>query len=375
MLSLGSISNVIFIGKSISRDRLYLSIAEVLVFLGCYAHKLNLAIKRWLGILFNERNDQRTTDQKRRAYLICKIHAVAIKLRNVLTSARLREIIDSDYRSPLLDQETRWLSTFAMVKRFLSLEPIINELEDVSVHALMPNQQELREIRVLSEDMEWLSKYMVAIQAPDINIKDARELFNVIDHEFHGEFSFYLSEDAGIISDPDFDSGVVIVLSGSESSLNEAQRESLIPFRIADDSVSRMSLPARPKPSEVLEVARKRSCIQTCYDRKSLQAIPATSCRVERLFSKCGVVLNKHRTRLLPRNFEARMILLENQSYWVNEDIDSMTGQGFDLLQAILNGEGENEEVDVIDPRFTHADPVAEHDPLSTESAEFGEWR
>ncbi|ETL45678.1 hypothetical protein L916_04270 [Phytophthora nicotianae] len=77
---------------------------------GCASHRFNLAVQDFL---------------KSEAKLIAKIQALMTKLRTIKGRALLRRV---SKLAPLLRNDTRWSSTYAMVKRYVCLEPAISQL-------------------------------------------------------------------------------------------------------------------------------------------------------------------------------------------------------------------------------------------------------
>ncbi|ETM52021.1 hypothetical protein L914_04250 [Phytophthora nicotianae] len=77
---------------------------------GCASHRFNLAVQDFL-----------MSETK----LIAKIQALMTKLRTIKGRALLRRV---SKLAPLLRNDTRWSSTYAMVKRYVCLEPAISQL-------------------------------------------------------------------------------------------------------------------------------------------------------------------------------------------------------------------------------------------------------
>ncbi|KUG00330.1 hypothetical protein AM587_10007280 [Phytophthora nicotianae] len=77
---------------------------------GCASHRFNLAVQDFL---------------KSEAKLNAKIQALMTKLRTIKGRALLRRV---SKLAPLLRNDTRWSSTYAMVKRYVCLEPAISQL-------------------------------------------------------------------------------------------------------------------------------------------------------------------------------------------------------------------------------------------------------
>lgn len=94
------------------------------------------------------------------------------------------------------------------------------------------------------------------------------------------------------------------------------------------------------------------------FDFKPLPIIPPTSCNAEGLFSNCGLNLTKLGFAMHSKVFESRMILTENQSYWMNqyEGKHVTNDRGFAMMQTaitrIQSKEKEGEEEDEEDAEY-----------------------
>ncbi|ETL48485.1 hypothetical protein L916_01921 [Phytophthora nicotianae] len=106
---------------------------------GCASHRFKLAVTDYL------------TSYKA---LQSKIHALMTKLRTIKGSAILRRVTDL---SPLLQNDTRWSSTYAMVQWYTKLEPTLNSLS----HEVLA-------------DFEGVTK---ALQHPTLTLSGVRRLF------------------------------------------------------------------------------------------------------------------------------------------------------------------------------------------------------
>jgi len=105
----------------------------------CAAHVLNLGVKKGLTSISNS---------------VIKIRKIMIMIKN---STRLCDSLRAfcslkkvKYLKPILDVETRWNSTYYMIKRFKELEPILVLLaaNDYSINALYPDDNDLISIEV-----------------------------------------------------------------------------------------------------------------------------------------------------------------------------------------------------------------------------------
>ncbi|OWZ08124.1 hypothetical protein PHMEG_00019383 [Phytophthora megakarya] len=92
---------------------------------GCASHRLNLAVNLLLA------DDDELLDKVQK--LMCKVK------NSLLVSARLRR---KTLLHPVLKQDTRWSSTFSMVKRYFELKEFLCDDDDDELAACMPTRRE-----------------------------------------------------------------------------------------------------------------------------------------------------------------------------------------------------------------------------------------
>jgi hypothetical protein len=194
--------------RSLARDYLYCP------FIGCYAHKLNLAVKRWLC-------------NPIRLRLIEKVRFICVKLRTMLNTAHLRELTLDDFVQPLIDQETRWSSIFNMLQRFVRLRDTIILMQNRELDLLMPNEAEYRDILSLNIDMSEVNQFTVKLQQSDITISVARKFFDHLIEKYGDDFNHHLSSEADLILDTNFDNGLIKVINNEENQLTMAEEISI----------------------------------------------------------------------------------------------------------------------------------------------------
>jgi hypothetical protein len=352
--------------------------------LGCYAHKLNLAIKHWLGLGSSKGSQAylgRTHVQIYRESVVTKVHNIVVLARSILHTAKLRELMEDDFVHPLLDQETRWTSIYTMITRFLRMENYLVQIRRIL--QIFPDEAEMIFLKDLQSQLNFLNSRMVLIQQDEMPLHSARVLYDEILIAFP-EMQHHLGTDARIIVNRHFDNGIFKILDNQEINLTREEKVAVHRFQLlGNDGLETEAFPNvnitqnrnvgwRPpagvslNPKDTIEQANKRLKFVSQYDMDTLKCIPSTSCAVERLFSKCGLVQTKLRCAMSSAVFEARMVLLENKSYWRNDFYTSnklsirpklKNGIGFQLVQSMLDsirdagiGENnfENDDIDVL---------------------------
>ena len=76
--------------------------------IGCYSHKLNLAVKNWLGLNYTSTHSNNYANRSEEQ-LVVIVREICIKLRTMLNSANLRELLlrDEFLAVLLMVQKTR----------------------------------------------------------------------------------------------------------------------------------------------------------------------------------------------------------------------------------------------------------------------------
>lgn len=264
---------------------------------GCASHRLNRAVQAEM----QEYEDELDAVQK-----------FMIRLRTLMQSAKLRA---KTQLRPVIRQDTRWSSTFAMVNRYFKLLEFI-DCRDDDIADLVPSPACNRRLRGLLKDLKKVESVSKALQGEDVSLLDARiwldGLISIKPHYAH-----FIGPRAEIVHSPDFEVGCVRVLGGNTSRLTRAEESVLAPFVVNnqpaeagddDDDDEEESFVAQ------LQKRRRMAAKETKY--KLLHVIPATSNKVERFFSVARITFGHERHGLLPINLEMILFLRENAAYW-----------------------------------------------------------
>ncbi|RAW23140.1 hypothetical protein PC110_g20424 [Phytophthora cactorum] len=216
---------------------------------GCASHRLNLAVRDFLG------PHEAALDQ---------VQLLVRKLRTLNQAAKLR--IKTSL-VPVLRPDMRWSSTFSMLERYF------------------------RQREFCQQTM------MTKLQSDGLTLLDARDLFDGL-LGLLPTFSNYLAPDADIVHSPVVEAAVVKDLAGEATSLTAEKASELEPFTVKVGALS---------SSEVVSSAVKEGfadrILQSLRGPGDVQA-PSTPNIVERLFSVTRGVLRHERHRLSPMTLE-----------------------------------------------------------------------
>ncbi|KUF95423.1 hypothetical protein AM587_10002115 [Phytophthora nicotianae] len=131
---------------------------------------------------------------------------------------------------PVLRQDTRWSSTYAMVGRYFCLAGFI-EADDEDMCELMPSPRSVKRLLSLLSDLKRIEYVSKSLQCETTTILDVRLWFDGL-IEVEPSFAEYLAPRARIVHSPDFESGCTKVLDGEGAKLTWAESAALEPFAI-----------------------------------------------------------------------------------------------------------------------------------------------
>jgi hypothetical protein len=273
-------------------------------FIGCASHRFNLACKKYL---------------KEYEESLSKISRLMVTLRNVKQAGKLRT---KTKLSPVLRNDTRWSSTYQMLKRFFELKDFI----DASDRAMVVNLPTGLEIITLQEVMKNLEEFETATKLLQDNKRTLLEVRAIFDGllESYPEMDHYISSDSSFVHSPAFENGIVKVQAEQHDDILLEENELLEPF--LQSNIPTIVSPTKPTSLSVqaLNRVKKRKIVPKFV---SLEHIPPTSNILERLFSAARVVLTDYRKSMDPYTFECLMFLKVNRSKWDINLVSKLVGK------------------------------------------------
>ncbi|KAG6955873.1 hypothetical protein JG688_00011706 [Phytophthora aleatoria] len=196
--------------------------------------------------------------------------------------------------------QTRWSSTFAMVKRYFELLEFI-DVEDDDIMELLPAPAANKRLRVLYQELRDIESVSKALQGRDVDLLDVREWFDEL-----------------ISVKPHYARFI-----GNADRLTRAEKAALQPFAATAPADARESLEEQ-QDSFVERLRKRRRLYEERVEYEQLKSIPPTSNVVERFFCVPRVTFGHQRHGLLPRTLETLLFLRENLSYWDASTVDSL---------------------------------------------------
>ncbi|POM66721.1 LOW QUALITY PROTEIN: Hypothetical protein PHPALM_17370 [Phytophthora palmivora] len=259
---------------------------------GCASHRLNLAV----NLLLADDDD-----------LLEKIQKLMCKLKNsLLEAAKLRR---KTLLRPVLRQDTRWSSTYAMVARYFELKEYLdNDDDDDELVVSIPTRREEKQLYSILNNLKI---------ADEITVLDVRDLFDALIAQ-NPEVARYLDAEAAIVKCVDFERACINVLLGSEELMSVREIAMLEPLVAGAAPPLGSSVPPpvdQGFAALALERAsRLRQTTPRFVDHVAMTA--PTSNIVERFFSQAMAVVGMHRQAMPPMYLESILFLKVNRKYW-----------------------------------------------------------
>ncbi|OWZ02089.1 hypothetical protein PHMEG_00026412 [Phytophthora megakarya] len=219
---------------------------------------------------------------------------------------------------PVLKQDTRWFSTFSMVKRYFELKEFLCDDDDDELAACMPTRREEKQLKAILANLKMFESTSKKLQsADDVTLLDVRDLFDALIAQMP-DVAHYLRADATVVKSPAFERACVNVLLGHQGSLSpdeEAMLEPLAAEASPPPRTSESTSGDQGFAADALEQARRlRQTTSRFIDQVAV--IAPTSNVVERFFSQAKAVVGLHRQAMTPLHLERILFLKVNRAYW-----------------------------------------------------------
>jgi hypothetical protein len=297
-------------------------------FIGCYSHKLNLAIQFYCSSVEN-------------VATITKVHDLMVYLRTNNNWGTLKTIfakLGTKPLHPLLRAETRWSSTYVMLARFDRMIPALYDIDwndRLEDYLLTRNDKAI--ITRIRNDFEAFEKANKALQEEHISLAKASEIWRLCrldlqknyrdqddaDKEFiRAVCTLMLPSEHEHILFPIFEEAVVKIQSGAVA-LTTNEQSVVRRFSINESDTV---VPEEPNGEEEEEddkghsaqadINLKRQRLDVGAEYKPLAHVAATSNIVERLFSRAGWIFDDRRRAMKKSTLEMILFLFVNRLYW-----------------------------------------------------------
>ena len=206
--------------------------------------------------------------------------------------------------------QTRWSSTYTMLKRFFEIEPHLQQ-DDPNVEDLLPNTRDRNKLVDLNARMREFDEVTKMLQCEKLNLSDVRHCFDHMMKKYP-DMNRWLAANADIVKSPVFECAIVKVIDGQSDSLTAEERDALAPFT-AMQAPTMASDDENASISQVMARKRARTAGNTY---RNVSHIPPTSNACERLFSRARRLSTDYRKSMHPKTGEALLFLDLNATYW-----------------------------------------------------------
>ena len=310
------------------------SVRRSVPLVGCASHKLNLAVQFlcsrdhnpvWFGA-------------------IARVHNLMTNLKSLKNRVRLAVVTNL---APETRNDTRWRSIYLMLKKYLRLvqetdnfrkcaferdtRNLIPEDDDTEDSVFSTVKDIVRSLKIFDELCCWLQRE----DANEVKLSKVRFYFDKLIKVFPA-VERYLGKDSDLVHSPDFDNAVVkiqLAVDQGKSTLEQrllssAEKAAVAVFALdpTSNEIEATSEADDDEPSFIEEGRNeydsKRPKKQFPY--RSLLHISPTSNIVERLFSRCGIIMRPHRRLMDPSTLEMLVLLRFNRDLWDEKDVDTI---------------------------------------------------
>lgn len=300
-----SIENLLYLVADNAPVNTRLSDLLGIPFIGCASHRFNLACKKYLL----------TYEQE-----LSKINSLMVTLRNVKQAGKLRT---KTRLCAVPRNDTRWSSTYAMLKRFFEIQEFI-DVNDLALAINIPSAVEVRDLKLAMKDLEEFETVTKLLQEKQRTVAEVRCIFDGILQNYDG-MDHYIGKFSDFVHSPDFENGIVKIILDDIDDLSEDEKIAVEPFRITSSSSTDVS--PEKSTSVALLALKKMKKRKVSLGYASLDHIPPTSNIVERLFSSARLVLTDYRKSMDPYTFECLMFLKVNRSDWDINLVSNVIGK------------------------------------------------
>ena len=303
----------VLIGDNCSTNKALASLLGV-HFMGCYSHRFNLAVKKYL-IQYGT--------------VLTRLETLCKRLRTLKHSAELREVTPC---VPQISCVTRWSGVYSMVKNFTKLKDSISftrEMADV----ILSDEEEAKIVSLLPV-LHNLNEVTLCLQKDGLEFCTARQLMDGViaelDPDGEHELSSKIGRNSSIIHNIDFENALFKILKKREATLSPIEEECMRCFLIEPDIVpGGQDEAAIANQSFVdslfgkyVDAADRENAVSVGASKyEDLSWIPPTSNDCERFFSAAGRAYGANRRSMDVVSFEAQMFLHVNRDLWNLQDI------------------------------------------------------
>ena len=295
-----------------------LKVAELLGIphVSCKNHMLNLEVNKMVR---QTRDLEQTLNSIHDTMGQCK--------KRLKNAALLRNLVNL---VPVLHNKTRWSGKLYMMERFLKIRDELisvaeDENSDLQMNRTVPFRNKVVRYCEYMRQINFSTKYMQTRKLP---LAQCRESLNMLIQDVEEGRNdrnsvmyrcplgkIYISEDAELLRDPLFESGVCKIQNGTTELMTAGEKEACESLLVIDDGNSSGS--DREEEIEYEERLRRRKRQrENPSGYRNCDFILGSAAEIERLWSIATNVLTDERKKMSPLMLEAVLFLRVNCRLW-----------------------------------------------------------
>jgi hypothetical protein len=172
-------------------------------FVGCASHRLNLGVKKLLSDETVAKNVKKVEVIMQKLDMSANVLAILKRYTNL---------------NPVHKNETRWSSTYAMIKRYVQFHEIImDHYRDLRLDVnLLLTEEEYVQLRSFYEELNEINEGTVVLQTETFTVLRMRILFDYL-IEKYPDLEEYLAPNANIVRDEVFETGLANIMKIKKS--------------------------------------------------------------------------------------------------------------------------------------------------------------
>lgn len=244
--------------------------------------------------------------------------------------------------SPLIKQDTRWNSIYRMLLRYLEMCESTDHFKEciglnASTRALIPTHEgadnehdEIKKLSMILKKFHDVSKYLQYDDDDKVSVDRVRFYFNKLKTQ-HPEIDIYLSDDGINVHNIDFENAIAKIQRSKASNdttvdLTRKEKDAVQIFLIGNEEESDSEAEEIERSfvdiadEEFEQQVNKKNKREFPY--RSTAHVAVTSVIVERLFSRCGIIMRPHRRLMDPSTMETLIMLRFNKDLWDEHELD-----------------------------------------------------
>jgi len=307
--------------------------------IGCYSHKLNLAVS---GVVGKEEKKNKEGDIIQAASstraAVEKLDKLMGSLKTLKNSALLRPLTKL---RPERKNATRWYSLFHMLVKWKRIRSFVLQIDGFpeATTNLIPTPTEqayLSTLLQVLQDFESVSQALQRGGDKTLNLYESRRLFDRLIEKYGTRFELsQLQHDSSLVCSAAFENGIIKIQRGldNHNKLNNGEKNAVSRYLCVsggdDNDENNSEEEALGFADSALADAHreKRRKVDSRNNYVATGHVLSQSNLCERLFSLAKLVLSDRRQSMHPSTLNNLLLLKTNRHLWSVVDIQTVIGE------------------------------------------------